>query len=366
MQIFDRYLLREVALPLAIGIGLFFVVVAFGQVLQISDSVTGLGISGTEILQALMYSLPPLMGLLIPASCLFATLLGVGRMASDREVIAMSAGGVSPYSLLRVPLALGLVLAVAAGFCLVVGEPWGVRGLRDLMSRSAQRALAEGVRTGEFQQWVPGVTFVAKSKNGDDLKEVIFVDQRDTNRPIVISSRRGKVLSGAEARDLVFDLDDGVVLVEEKETGRYRVIHFERSHYRLDVGSLVSNKARTLQSVQEKDMPSLWHDARDPAQPAERRALFTVVFNRKLAVPLATIIFSLLAVPLACRAGGGARARGFLFSAGIIGGYYYLGRAAELAARAGNYNPVLAAWTPNLVGVVGLALLLLRLKRRAV
>jgi lipopolysaccharide export system permease protein len=366
LQIIDRYLLREIILPLAIGIGLFFVVVAFGQVLQISDSVTGLGVSGSEILQALFFSLPPLMGLLIPAGCLFATLLGVGRMASDHEIISMCAGGMSPYGLLRVPLWLGTILAIAASFFLIKGEPWGIRGLRDLMSRSAQRALAQGVRTGEFQQWIPGVTFLAKNKQNDNLTEVIFVDQRDAARPLVISARHGKILSGADARDLVFDLADGVVLVEEKETGRYRVIHFERSHYRLDVGRLVSNKARTLQSVQEQDLASLWADAHDESIPAGRRALFTIVFNRKLALPLATIIFSLLAVPVACRTGGGARARGFLYSAGIIGGYYYLGRAVELAARAGRYDPILAAWTPNIVGMVALVFMLVRFGRRAI
>ena len=50
---------------------------------------------------------------------------------------------------------------------------------------------------------------------------------------------------------------------------------------------------------------ALWAAAHDPKRSARDRALRTVVFNRKLALPFATIIFSLLAVPLACRAGGG-------------------------------------------------------------
>lgn len=365
MRLLDRYLLREIALPFAIGIGLFFVVVAFGQVLQISDSVTGLGISGAEVLQALMYSMPPLMGLLIPASCLFSTLLAVGRMASDKEIVAMSAGGVSPYDLLRVPFWTGVVLSIVAAVFLVRGEPWGIQGLRELMSRSAQRALASGVRSGEFHQWVPGVTFLARGKQGDDLTEVVFADRRDEARPLVISARRGKILSAAAAKDLVFALSDGVVLVEDKDTGRYRVIHFEHSDYRLDVESLVGNKAVTLQPVQGESMEQLWQNAHDPQLKPGERALRMVVFNRKLALPLATIIFSLLAVPLACRTGGGARARGFLWSAAIIGGYYYVGRAAELSARGGRYDAVLAAWTPNLLGVLALIVLLPSLKRRA-
>ncbi|MBN1961303.1 MAG: LptF/LptG family permease [Deltaproteobacteria bacterium] len=366
MQIIDRYLLREIVLPLAIGIGLFFVVVAFGQVLQISDSVTGLGVSGSEILQALLFSIPPLMGLLLPAGCLFATLLAIGRMASDREIIAMSASGISPYRLLRVPIWLGIIFAICASFFMIKGEPWGIRGLRDLMSRSAQRALAQGVRHGEFQQWIPGVTFLTKNKNNDDLDEVIFIDRREAAHPIVISARHGKILSGDHARDLVFALDDGVVIVEDKESNKYRVIKFARSHYRLDVGQMVTNKARTLQAVQEKDITSLWVDAHDHSFKPGKRALFLIIFNRKVALPLATIIFSLLAVTLAARTGGGARARGFLYSAGIIGSYYYIGRAAELSARAGHLDPFFAAWIPNIIGAIALIIMLVRFKRRAV
>ena len=366
MSTLDRYLLRELLLPFVIGLSLFFVVTAFAQVLKVSDSVTGLGITGGEIAQALAYSLPPLLGLLIPASGLFATLLGVGRLAADREVVAMAATGVSPYSLLRVPLGVGLVLALGSAFALTVGEPWGVLGLRHLMARSAQRALASSVRTGEFQQWLPGVTFLAVGRKGGALTEVLFADRRDEGRPVLISARRGAIAGGVEARDLVFDLSDGLVLLDDREHQSYRVIRFDESQYRLDVSRLVDNKARTLQSVQEKDLAALWADAHNPARSVRERALNGTTFHRKLALPLATVIFALLAVPLACKKTGGARARGFLYSAGIIGAYYYIGRAAELAARTGSYDPALAAWTPNLLGALALMVLLVRFRRSAI
>ncbi len=78
-----------------------------------------------------------------------------------------------------------------------------------------------------------------------------------------------------------------------------------------------------------------------------------------------TIIFALLAVPLAVRATSGARARGFLYSAGMVGVYYYVGRAAELAARSDRFHPVVAAWLPNLLGLIVLVILLHRLPRSA-
>jgi len=362
----DRYVLREIALPFGIGIGLFFVVISFGQVLKVSDSVTGLGITGGEIIQALAYSLPPLMGLLIPAAGLFATLLGVGRVAADREVIGMMAAGVSPYRLLRVPVAIGAVLAFASAFAMIAGEPWGVRGLRELMAKSAQRHLATGVRIGEFQQWLPGITFFAGGREGRALASVIFADRRDEAKPLLISARTGVIVDGDKTGDLVFELHNGFALVDDQQAQSYRVINFERSHYRLDVGSLVRNKAKTLSSIQEKSLAALWRDSHDPVNDPSERARTMIILQRKLAFPFATILFALLAVPLACRATGGARARGFLYSAGIIGAYYYLGRFCELLARSGEYDPVLAAWTPNLVGVVALVVLLVRFRRSAV
>jgi LPS export ABC transporter permease LptF len=361
LRLLDRYLLREIGVPFAVGMGLFFVVVAFAQVLKLSDTVTGLGVTGLEVLEALLYSLPPLMGLLIPASALFATLLGVGRLASDREFVGMAAIGVSPYRHLRVPGAVGGVLALVCGFTLMVGEPWGIRGLRRVISSSAQRALASGVRVKQFNEWVPGVTFMAQEQVGSELRDVVFADRRESGRPIVISARRGRVGTGPRARDIVFDLYDGTIVVHDDHSDLVRVLRFEESRYRLDVARLVQAAPRTMSSMQGKTMRQLWKESHNKKSSRRKRVSAMVVLQRKVALPLATLIFSLLAVPLALRATSGARARGLLYSAGIVGIYYYLGRAVELAAREGNYPALLAAWTPNLLGLVALGLLVWRM-----
>ena len=346
-----------------VGMGLFFIVVAFAQVLTISDAVTGLGISAGDILQALLYSLPPLMGILIPVSALFAVLLGVGRLASDREVIGLAALGITPYRLLRVPFLFGFLLTLIATVTMSIGEPWGVKGLRRLMTQSAQDALARGIRPGEFVEWVPGVTFYAEERDGELLKDVVFADRRDAKKPVVISARTGRVVSGKGSRDIIFALDDGAILLRDMTSGAQRVVHFEKSRYRLDVGKLVKKKAITLTSTQAKDIPTLIEQKSDPKY-RKNWALLTITLHRKFSVPLATLIFALLAVPLATRSSGGARARGFLYSSGIVAAYYYVGRALELAARSGKIDAVLATWTPNIVGVIALVWLLIRFKRK--
>ena len=61
----DKYLFKEITIPLFVGLGLFFIIVAFGQLMKISDSVTGIGITGSELLEALAYSIPPMLGILM-------------------------------------------------------------------------------------------------------------------------------------------------------------------------------------------------------------------------------------------------------------------------------------------------------------
>ena len=363
MRTLDRYLLREITVPFCVGMSLFFVVVAFAQVLKVSDTVTGLSVTGFEILQALIYSFPPLMGLLIPVSLLFATLLAVGRMSSDREIIAMSAGGRSPLQLLGIPAVTGVLLAGVCAWMLIYGEPWGVRGLNEVFQQSAQRALASGVRVGKFNEWVSGVTFMAQGKEGDELLEVVFADRRDGERPIVISARRGKVAAGDNTSDIIFDLKDGAIVLHDQKSDLIRVLRFDESRYRLDVGRLVNKRPKTVSNLQHMTMGQLLTYSQNPDKSRKNRVRATVFLHRKIALPIATLVFALLAVPLAVGGTSSARARGFLYSAGIVGTYYYLGRAVEMAARTGNFPALLAAWVPDIIGIIVFAILATRMKR---
>ncbi len=48
-----------------------------------------------------------------------------------------------------------------------------------------------------------------------------------------------------------------------------------------------------------------------------------------------------------------------------VAAYYYIGRWAELSARSGSFNAVLAAWLPNILGVIGMTVMLVRFRDRA-
>ena len=78
----------------------------------------------------------------------------------------------------------------------------------------------------------------------------------------------------------------------------------------------------------------------------DKRAL-TVQLYDKLALPIATIVFVLLGVPLAITPPRVRYNRGFLFTILIIFAFYVLRALSISMGEAGTIPPNLAAWVPD-------------------
>lgn len=348
MTTFDKYLLRELLPPLGAGMGLAFIVIAFVQLIQISDSTTGFGVSGADLLLAVAYSLPPTVGLLIPIGLLFATLVTLGRLEQERELLAFSASGFSTTHLMRAPLILAAGLSLVSLAGTIWGEPWGVSGLRELMAHGAKRALADGVKPGVFYQWTPELTFYARDRHGDELIDWVL-SENNKRREVIVTAQSGALRPQQESLKLKFEMEDGAVFI--RDGGNEPVMmQFEKGTYALDIGKIVGNKAKTLSPVNALSLDELWERSRTEKK-LKKRAHFSVALHRKWAFPVATLIFSALAVPLAILTGRRGRGFGVLTSLALVAGYYYVGRAAELSARRLEIEPWIAAWLPNVIGI---------------
>ena len=86
-----------------------------------------------------------------------------------------------------------------------------------------------------------------------------------------------------------------------------------------------------------------------PTVSKEDRGWLTISLFDKIALPLTTIVFVLIGVPLAITPPRVRYNRGFLFSILIIFGYYLV-RALSLSfGEAGSLAPAIAAFMPDIV-----------------
>jgi LPS export ABC transporter permease LptG len=97
---------------------------------------------------------------------------------------------------------------------------------------------------------------------------------------------------------------------------------------------------------------------RDPASSAQLRIQARIHRQKMIAIPVACVVFALLALPLAFTNRRGGKSSGFALSIGIVVFYYTLLSQGEKAALADKLPPVLALWLPNLLlGGLGVVLL---------
>ena len=81
----------------------------------------------------------------------------------------------------------------------------------------------------------------------------------------------------------------------------------------------------------------------------KQRRIYTTELFDKIALPVTTLVFVLLGVPLAITPPRVRYNRGFLFSILIIFAYYLV-RALSLSfGETGSLAPFIAAWLPNMV-----------------
>ena len=112
-RILDRYLAREILLPFAIGLVVLTFVMMMPPILEQGQDLIAKGVDLITFGRILLTITPSALCITIPMALLFGILMGLGRLSSDREFVAMQACGVSIFRALR-PIAMLAVLAFAA------------------------------------------------------------------------------------------------------------------------------------------------------------------------------------------------------------------------------------------------------------
>src|ERR1700730_2706870 len=113
VKILDRYVIREVLLPMGLSLVLLTFVITVPTILRDAEALIVKGIPWSTFVHVLVLLLPSSLSLTIPMSVLLGILVAFGRLSADREFVALQACGVSPFRLLR-PVALVAAVATAA------------------------------------------------------------------------------------------------------------------------------------------------------------------------------------------------------------------------------------------------------------
>lgn len=352
MPLLDRLVLREIAVPLGVGLLAIVQLLVILQLLQLNEVVFGSAITLWDLARVTAALAPHFLVVAVPLAFMLGVQLGLGRLAGDQELLALSAAGSHPLRLYRVPVIIGALLSVAVLALARWAEPWGLQELNKVLNGVIKRNLQEGLEPGIFNDQLPRFMVYVTSEEGAEgspyatWQGVLIEDDVGDGAPLLALAEVGRIEdAGGEA--LALHLSRGEL--HRMEAKGETVARFREGSFLVGVQGPLSMKNRFAAneaSLTEEQIRARIPELRRLNRPREAARL-EVDLARRWGVPFACVLFAFLGVPLAV-ATRGTRGSAYLITVAVFIAFYALQRFGVALAESG-MNPWVAGLLPDAV-----------------
>jgi LPS export ABC transporter permease LptF/LPS export ABC transporter permease LptG len=368
----DRYIIREILPPTGLGLLLFTFILLLQQITLLTGILVSRGADFPTILRIFANLLPSIFSTTIPMAFLLGVLLAFGRLASDSEIVALRASGVSAARLLRPVVALATAATLITLYVMAVALPRANQTYREVFySVIVSRAKTTVKPRIFFDDLLPGmVLYVADvSTETGEWKNVFIHDVRDPRKPQVILARTGRLVIDDASQRVQLSLKHGTIhAVDPSKPEVYESQRFAAGDFPLSFDTIFKrfplakgDREMTLQDLSQK-VRELRAEGKGPKETAR----FEVEWHKKFAIPVACLVFGLLGLGLSLGSKKEARSAAFGLSIAVIFVYYVIIRLGEQAGDTGLISPILAMWGANIVlGAIAVTLLVLNHREAA-
>ena len=363
----DRYLLREILPPLALVLGVFTFLLAVQPTLEYARQLLVKGVDLPTVVWLLVLLLPSSLAVAIPMAFMAGVLMGLGRLSSDREAVALLACGVSPLRLLRPVLLLAVVAGAADMYVLMRLVPDWNQEFRNITFGLLARRGQEDIKPGVFYDGFPGkVIFIRERTPDGQWGGVMLADTSQPGRPTVTWAAKGYLELDPVKRLVGIVLPgESVRYVPGAEEGVYDTALARDFRVSVSAESVFGDGGMQARGVAEMSIAQLREaEARKRAEGLSPHQ--EIIFRHQMfAFPVACLIFALVGVALGLHTRKSGRLGGFVQGIAVIFVYYGILLVMQNLTKGGQFPAEWARWVPNIVTFV-LALVALRWSSRAI
>jgi LPS export ABC transporter permease LptG/LPS export ABC transporter permease LptF len=335
-----------------------------------------------QILSAL---LPNIVVITLPVSLLVGTLVGLGRLSGDSEIIAMGASGISRTQILRPIIAMALVISALMVYLTFNVMPRAIRNLRDLKAneRAIFQIFKTEIKPRVFEESIPGhVLYIEDLDRASNIwRNILLVDLGSgQDDPKIFTATSGSLKQGARSDNPELELrqasihqltrqaqDSGKGSPERKKgqartQESYTASRSEQMVIPLPISPQATAENKFFGDRQYTVSEMTWSELLSyvPSSAPDYLA-WKAEIQERLAFPAACLVFAILAVAFGISNIRTGRPLGLVLGLAITITYYLLQLSGRHWALSGKIPPWLGVWTANLVlATVGLLAMLLQ------
>ena len=346
VTLLDKYILRQVIEMFIMGVAVFTsIIFASDTFITLIKQISLFGIPFNVALMMIVLNLPQVIVMTIPMGVLLATVMTLNGLSLKSEITVMRACGIGLNRIAKPIFIFALVMSV---FSFIINEsvvPVMTKQSKDLaLWALGQKNIPEGKQNFVFKE---------PSEDGG-LKRLFYVgyceDKILHNITVLDAAKEGsiQVLQATEGKTSPegWNFQKGAVYTIGDEGKILNTTLFDESVIKF---GLDMSKELNKNVAKEMNFTKLIHYIKHNHISDEQKNIIHIELWDKLALPLTTLAFVLVGVPLAITPPRVRYNRGFLFSILIIFAYYLVRALSISFGEAGTLHPFLAAWMPNIV-----------------
>lgn len=235
------YCAKELIFPFLLAEGVISSILLMDQVYRFIPFIQTSGMEISSLFLMISYSLSPILMMSTPISMMIAIYVGIYRISSDHEIIAMRSAGISLSFLFKPVFFVSGFISVFSLIITMYLAPLGITNMEKLKFNILKKQAQLNLEAGKINNfWGKKMIFVEKKK-GDNLDGVFIADWEHKANSSVIEANRGKIHFDENNQKVFIQLYNGRIHAAQ-EKNSYRYVDFEHLEYDLKpVGLQLNN-----------------------------------------------------------------------------------------------------------------------------
>jgi len=356
MRIIDRYLLRQMAWPFALGLAVFTFLLIVPELMRYAEDYVSKGVSLWIVGRLVATLLPYSLALTIPMSVLLALLVAFGRLSADREFVALQACGVSLYRLFRPVALVSLTSCLATAYVYMVLIPVGNQTFREITFSILASSAENEVKPRVFFDGFPSfVVYARELPPAGGWDGVFIADNRAGEGSSIYLARHGRAVVDRSAKTVEMVLE-GWTRHEVDPSGEYRVFRGDNLVLNLSPEGMFPSGG-VQKGLREMSVPELRARIGIVRERGESPHNEIFELHKRFSIPAACLVFGLIGLALGATNRRDGKLASFVLGIAVIFAYYLLLWFGQSLVRGQLIPSWLAAWLANLVlGALGVLL----------
>lgn len=237
MPLIDRYILRAVATPLLLALGVAAMLLMLEQMLRLFDFVLAEQGPVDVVWRMLANLVPHYLGLALPLGAFLGVMLAFRNLSMSSELDALSSSGASVLRLMR-PIYMLIFVLMALDFLLVsYVQPYARYTYQQIRFDVTSGALGIKIPAGEFVDITDRVTIRLGEINAEtrDARD-IFLERRSLDGGLTtITAKYGAISTTPEITSLLLNLEQGRQVIVDPARERIQALNFDSFDLEVDL-----------------------------------------------------------------------------------------------------------------------------------